>query len=84
MQVGIQRGDNRSCPTTFIRSWFMTTTELIHQHRSNGYIWHTTDSVKTPTLLKTFIPPKDNLGLDKCVATLNLRRMARTQKELAR
>jgi type I restriction enzyme R subunit len=55
--------------------------DCIHQHRGNGYIWHTTGSGKTLTSFKASTLLKDNPDIDKCLFVVDRKDMDRQTRE---
>ncbi|MBN2037838.1 MAG: type I restriction endonuclease subunit R, partial [Chitinispirillaceae bacterium] len=55
--------------------------DCIHQHRGNGYIWHTTGSGKTLTSFKASTLLKDNPDIDKCLFVVDRKDLDRQTRE---
>ena len=55
--------------------------DCIHQHRGNGYIWHTTGSGKTLTSFKASTLLKDNPDIEKCLFVVDRKDLDRQTRE---
>jgi len=55
--------------------------DCIHQHRGNGYVWHTTGSGKTLTSFKASTLLKDNPDIDKCLFVVDRKDLDRQTRE---
>jgi type I restriction enzyme, R subunit len=55
--------------------------DSIHQHRGNGYIWHTTGSGKTLTSFKASTLLKDNPDIEKCLFVVDRKDLDRQTRE---
>ena len=55
--------------------------DCIHQHRGNGYIWHTTGSGKTLTSFKASTLLKDNPDIDKCLFVVDRKDLDRQTRD---
>lgn len=55
--------------------------DCIHQHRGNGFIWHTTGSGKTLTSFKAATLLKDNPDIDKCLFVVDRKDLDRQTRE---
>ncbi len=55
--------------------------DCIHQHRGNGYIWHTTGSGKTLTSFKASTLLKNNPDIDKCLFVVDRKDLDRQTRE---
>jgi type I restriction enzyme R subunit len=55
--------------------------DCIHQHRGNGYIWHTTGSGKTLTSFKASTLLKDNPDIEKCLFVVDRKDLDRQTRQ---
>ncbi len=55
--------------------------DCIHEHRGNGYIWHTTGSGKTLTSFKASTLLKDNPDIEKCLFVVDRKDLDKQTRE---